>query len=73
LLKGCQIVGVFWGAHTLREPQNHAENMGDLFRLYSEGKVKPRISASYTLENAGEALQLLQDRKVLGKVVITMP
>ncbi|OJI92777.1 NADPH2:quinone reductase [Planktotalea frisia] len=73
LLKGCQIVGVFWGAHTLREPQNHAENMGDLFRLYSEGKVKPRISASYALENAGEALQLLQDRKVLGKVVITMP
>jgi NADPH2:quinone reductase len=73
LLKGCQIVGVFWGAHTLREPQNHAENMGDLFRLYSEGKVKPRISASYTLENVGEALQLLQDRKVLGKVVITMP
>jgi NADPH2:quinone reductase len=73
LLKGCQIVGVFWGAHTLREPQNHAENIGDLFRLYSEGKVKPRISASYTLENAGEALQLLQDRKVLGKVVITMP
>lgn len=73
LLKGCQIVGVFWGAHTLREPQNHAENMGDLFRLYSEGKVKPRISASYTLENAGEALQLLQDRKVLGKVVVTMP
>ncbi len=73
LLKGCQIVGVFWGAHTMREPQNHMENMGDLFRLYSEGKIKPRISASYSLENAGEALQLLHDRKVLGKVVITMP
>ena len=73
LLKGCQIVGVFWGAHTVREPQNHAENMADLFRLYAEGKVKPRISASYPLEQAGDALQLLQDRKVLGKVVITMP
>ncbi len=72
LLKGCQIVGVFWGAHTMREPQNHAENMGDLFRLYGEGKIKPRISASYPLEKTGEALQLLQDRKVLGKVVVTM-
>ena len=72
LLKGCQIVGVFWGAHTMREPQNHAENMGDLFRLYGEGKVRPRISASYPLEKAGDALQLLQDRKVLGKVVVTM-
>ena len=72
LLKGCQIVGVFWGAHTVREPQNHAENMGDLFRLYREGKIKPRISANYPLDKAGDALQLLQDRKVLGKVVVTM-
>ncbi|MDG1167657.1 MAG: NADPH:quinone oxidoreductase family protein [Sulfitobacter sp.] len=72
LLKGCQIVGVFWGAHTMREPQNHAENMGDLFRMYAEGKVKPRISASYPLAQAGEALQLLSDRKVLGKVVVTI-
>ena len=72
LLKGCQIVGVFWGAHTMREPKNHAENMGDLFRMYGEGKIKPRVSASYPLERAGEALQLLQDRKVLGKVVVTV-
>lgn len=72
LLKGCQIVGVFWGAHTVREPQNHAENMSDLFRLYSEDKIKPRISASYPLAQAGDALKLLSDRKVLGKVVVTM-
>jgi NADPH2:quinone reductase len=72
LLKGCQIVGVFWGAHTLREPAMHTENLGDLFRLYSEGKVKPRISASYPLAQASDALKLLSDRKVLGKVVVTM-
>lgn len=72
LLKGCQIVGVFWGAHTLREPDAHTENLADLFRLYAEGKIKPRISASYPLAQAGDALQLLQDRKVLGKVVVTM-
>ena len=73
LLKGCQIVGVFWGAHTLREPAMHAENLADLFRMYNEGKVKPRISASYPLAEAGDALKLLSDRKVLGKVVVTMP
>lgn len=72
LLKGCQIVGVFWGAHTMREPEKHAENMADLFRLYDAGKIKPRISASYPLERAGDALTLLQDRKVLGKVVVTV-
>lgn len=72
LLKGCQIVGVFWGAHTVREPQSHAENMGDLFRLYAGGKVRPQISARFPLAQAGEALQLLEDRKALGKVVVTM-
>ncbi|MFK7876291.1 MAG: NADPH:quinone oxidoreductase family protein [Paracoccaceae bacterium] len=73
LLKGCQIVGVFWGAHTAREPQSHAENVADLFRLYASGKIKPRISAHYPLEQSAKALQLMQDRKVLGKIVITMP
>ena len=72
LLKGCQIVGVFWGAHTMHEPGKHAENMRDLFQLYAAGMIKPRISARYPLEKAGEALELLSDRKVLGKVVIMM-
>ncbi|MCX8227971.1 MAG: zinc-binding dehydrogenase, partial [Sulfitobacter sp.] len=70
LLKGCQIVGVFWGAHTAREPQAHAENMAYLFRMYAEGKIKPRISARFPLEKAADALNLMQDRKVLGKVVL---
>ncbi|MBQ0803847.1 MULTISPECIES: NADPH:quinone oxidoreductase family protein [unclassified Sulfitobacter] len=70
LLKGCQIVGVFWGAHTLREPKAHAENMADLYRMYAEGKIKPRISARFPLEKAADALTLMQDRKVLGKVVL---
>lgn len=72
LLKGCQIVGVFWGASVFREPKGHAENMADLFRLYAEGRIKPRISARFTLEHAAQALEMMQDRKVLGKVVITM-
>jgi NADPH2:quinone reductase len=70
LLKGCQIVGVFWGAHTLREPDMHAENMADLFRMYADGQIKPRIYARFPLERAADALNLMQDRKVLGKVVL---
>ncbi len=72
LLKGCQIVGVFWGAHTAREPMAHAENMQDLFRMYADGQIKPRISARFPLEKAAEALEMMQDRKVLGKVVVTV-
>ena len=64
--------GVFWGAHTVREPAAHAENMQDLFTMYAKGQIKPRISASFPLEKAAEALELMQDRKVLGKVVVTV-
>ena len=70
LLKGSQIMGVFWGAHTAREPKVHAENMADLFRMYAGGQIKPRISARYPLEKAADALNLMQDRKVQGKVVL---
>lgn len=71
LLKGCEIVGVFWGASVFREPKGHAENMRELFEMYAKGQVKPRISASFPLEQAAEALVLMQDRKVLGKVVLS--
>ena len=72
LLKGVSIIGVFWGASVFREPQRHAQNMCDLLHLYSEGKIKPKISARIPLDQAGKALELMQNRKVLGKVVITM-
>lgn len=70
LLKGCQILGVFWGAFTGRFPLLHASNVAELFKFYQEGKIKPRITARFPLERAGEAVQLMQDRKVIGKVVI---
>jgi NADPH2:quinone reductase len=72
LLKGCQIVGVFWGASVFREPEGHARNMRELFQMYAEGTIKPRISARFALAEAAEALQMMQDRKVMGKVVLTM-
>ncbi|MFC4671944.1 NADPH:quinone oxidoreductase family protein [Seohaeicola nanhaiensis] len=72
LLKGCQIVGVFWGDSTRRDPKGHAENVAELLDMYAKGKIKPQISARFPLDRAAEALEMLQDRKVLGKVVITM-
>lgn len=70
LLKGCQIVGVFWGASVLRDPKAHSENVAELFQLYQNCEIKPRISARFPLEQADEALELLAQRSVLGKVVI---
>ncbi|WP_171129477.1 MULTISPECIES: NADPH:quinone oxidoreductase family protein [unclassified Ruegeria] len=72
LLKGCQIVGVFWGSSVFRDPKAHAANVGELFDLYLQGKIKPKITARFRLEQASEALTLLADRSTLGKVVISM-
>ncbi|MEP3333337.1 NADPH:quinone oxidoreductase family protein [Sedimentitalea sp.] len=72
LLKGCQVVGVFWGASTVRDPQGHMENVGELFELYAAGNIKPRISARFPLAQTADALTMMAERKVMGKVVVTM-
>ncbi len=71
LLKGCQIVGVFWGSHVAREPQLHQQNVMELMGLYQSKKIKPHISKTYSLADAPQALQDMIDRKVKGKIVIT--
>jgi len=70
LLKGCSVVGVFWGSFTQREPEASAQNMMELMKLYSEGKIDPKISAVYDFENYAEALGALTGRKATGKVVL---
>lgn len=70
LLKGADLVGVFWGAHTGREPAAHQENLKALFDLYASGKIRPRISQTYKLEDAGKALQALAGRTATGKLVL---
>jgi NADPH2:quinone reductase len=72
LLKGCAIVGVFWGEFTKREPESLAAAMSKLSRWYGEGRLKPHISATLPLERASEALTLMAERKVKGKVVLTV-
>jgi len=74
LLKGCSIVGVFWGEFTRREPQRFAEAMRRLAGWYAEGKLKPHVSETFPLERAADALTRIAERKVTGKVVlVTQP
>jgi NADPH2:quinone reductase len=72
LLKGCSVVGVFWGAFTAREPATNAENFAQLFRWHAEGKLHPLISHRFPLAQASEALQALVDREVVGKAILTV-
>lgn len=70
LLKGCAVVGVFWGAFVAREPRVNAENFEQLFAWLGEGKIKPQVSKAYPMAEAGQAMQDMLDRKVTGKVVL---
>jgi len=70
LLKGCSIVGVFWGSFTEHEPRHNQENLQELLTWLTEGKLKPHISATYPLERATDALNDVLNRKVKGKVVL---
>ena len=70
LLKGCSIVGVFWGAFAEREPRHNAENLRELLTWLAQGKLRPHISATYPLERAADALYDMMNRKVQGKVVL---
>ena len=71
LLKGCSIVGVFWGSFTKNEPERNRENNWELMAMYAAGKIKPHIHAVYPLEKAAEALNEVLNKRVTGKVVLT--
>ena len=72
LLKSCDVCGVFWGAFAARDPKANAAHIDTLFRLWSEGKIAPRVSRTWRLEQAGEAIAHMAARKAVGKLVVTM-
>jgi NADPH2:quinone reductase len=70
LLKGCAVVGVFWGAFSAREPEVNAANFKQLLTWYEQGSLKPAISHRFPLERAAEALNAIVRREVVGKAVL---
>ena len=72
LLKGCQVLGVFWGKFRDLHPDRNAANIAELMALYLAGKIKPTISERFPLERAAEALRLIAAREARGKLVVTM-
>ncbi|MDE0288797.1 MAG: NADPH:quinone oxidoreductase family protein [bacterium] len=70
LLKGSSIVGVFWGAYADRDPEGNRANFARLLEWTAKGVIGPRISARFPLESAIEALSVIANRRVTGKVVL---
>ncbi len=70
LLKGAAIVGVFWGDYVRREPARIATDLRTLFAWLGEGRLRPRIAATYTLARGGEAIRAMKARRDSGKLVV---
>lgn len=72
LLKGCQVIGVFWGSFVERAPARHAANLAEMAAWLASGRLHaPRIEAVLPLERGVEALRRLAARDVRGKLVLT--
>jgi NADPH:quinone reductase len=70
LLKGCSIVGVFWGRFSEKEPAKNVKNLQEIAGFLKKGALKPHIYKKYTLSETPEALWDLMNRKVIGKAVV---
>lgn len=70
LLNNLDVVGAGWGASVMPKPQ-YAKEVGDaLDEMIASGHVRPVVGAQFPLERASEALQLIDGRGAVGKVVL---
>jgi NADPH2:quinone reductase len=70
LLKSADILGVFWGAHTEREPGLHRANMDQLLAWAAAGRLKPHIHKIYRFDEIADALKAIAGREVRGKAIL---
>ena len=71
LLKGSSVVGAVWGRFTMEEPDKHAANAREVVEWVEQGKLKPMIQKTYSLDRGQDALRWVADRKVMGRVIIS--
>lgn len=72
LLKGCSLVGVFWGRFVGEEPEVNLKNIEELWELFDSGKIAPVVTDSFPLEQYEEAFNCMIERRARGKVILTM-
>lgn len=70
LLKSANVLGVFWGAWTERNPDGHRDNTAQLLKWAADGKLSSHVHAVYPLGEAAAALKAIAERKVMGKVIL---
>lgn len=71
LIKGFSVIGVRAGEYGRQFPEKGRENAAAVWRMADEGVIRPHVHAELPLDRWREAFDLLADRKVVGKAVIT--
>ena len=72
LLKGCEIVGVFFGDWTRRDPEGADENLAELQKMFEAKTLQPLIGKVYDFEDFSHSLEDLKERRAMGKLVVTV-
>ena len=72
LIKGISVVGVRAGEYGRRHPEKGKANVVAIHRMAANGEIDPYVCKAFPLEQAVEAMRLLQNRDVVGKTVVTM-
>src|SRR5205807_180736 len=70
LLNNTEVVGAGWGAYVMGKPQLNREVGAAIARMVAEGFIRPVVGERFPLEQAGEALRALEERRATGKVVL---
>ena len=72
LLKSCDVCGVFWGAFAARDPKANQAHIETLFELWRDGKIAPRVTERFALEDGGKAIAKMAARAAIGKLVVEL-
>ena len=72
LLKSCDIVGVFWGENAIRDPATQSANIARVLDWVAAGKLQPHVHAVMPLDRVGEAIGMLEQRTVAGKLIVSV-
>ena len=70
LLNGRKVIGVDWKTLVTREPAVARSNLQHLFQLWEQGAISPKVTATYDFSQAPEAIEQLESRAALGKIVV---
>ncbi len=70
LVKNISIVGVYWGAYRMREPDVFLKDFAELGRWWQEGKLDPPVSQILPFAEAPRAMAMLENREAVGRLVI---